>query len=125
MLTALGALPCIGEHEHELKGGATGVRASMAANANFIFVGTNQSPVAVKIQKSNFALSQISLFSPSMNVAAITADPYGYVTITFGSFSTSENAFVVFDANGLGLEDGGGADFMLNVKDGVLSNTLR
>jgi hypothetical protein len=108
-----------------LKGGATGVHASMAGNPNFIYVGTNQSPAAVKIQKSNFAISQISLFSPSMNVAAITSDPYGYVTITFGGFDTFNNAFVVFDPNGFGFEDGGGADFMLNAKDAVLSNTLQ
>lgn len=108
-----------------LRGGAGGVHASMAANNNFLFVGTNQSPVAVEIRKANFAVSQISGFDPPINVSAITTDPYGYVTITFGSFANFDNGFVVIGPNGSEQEDGGGADFMLNAQSGVLSFTLQ
>ena len=45
------------------------------------------------------------------NTTAITSDKYGYVTVTFGSFSGLANGFIVFDPNGNSLEVGGGASF--------------
>jgi hypothetical protein len=75
--------------------GGSSALASMAANNKFLFVGTNQSPQAVEIQKGNFAITQIGGFSPPMNVTAITTDKYGYVIVTFGSFGGGENGFVV------------------------------
>jgi hypothetical protein len=53
-------------------------------------------------------------FSPPINVTAITADLYGYVTVTQASFGTGENGFYVFGPTGGGAEDGGGAEFLLN-----------
>jgi hypothetical protein len=60
-------LPLIG-------GGAA--RCSMAANGGFLFVGTDKSPAAVRVQKSNLALTQIGGFDPPVNVTAVTADKY-------------------------------------------------
>jgi len=106
-----------------LTGGTTAL-ASMAANSKFLFIGTNKSSDALKVQKSNYTITPIFGFSPPVNVTAITSDKYGYVTVTFGSFSGPENGFIVFDANGNSLEDGGGASFMLNTDQAVLPSTF-
>jgi hypothetical protein len=106
-----------------LAGGSSAL-ASMAANNKFLFIGTNQSPQAVEIQKGTFSITQVGGFSPPINVSAITADQYGYVTVQFGSFSTGENGFVVLGPDGGGREDGGGAAFMLNTVQAVLPSTL-
>lgn len=105
-----------------LVGGSTAL-ASMAANNNFIFMGTNQSPNAVRLQKSNFAIAQSGGFSPPLNVAAITANKYGYITVTFGNFET-DNANIVFGPDGNTRGDGGGAGFMLSTDQAVLPSTL-
>jgi hypothetical protein len=104
--------------------GGSSALASMAANNKFLFIGTNKSPEAVEVQKGTFSITQIGGFSPPINVSAITADQYGYVTVQFGSFSTGENGFVVLGPDGGGREDGGGAAFMLNTVQAVLPSTL-
>jgi len=101
--------------------GGTSAQGFMAANNKFLFIGTNKSSDALKVQKSNYATTQITGFAPP---TAITSDRYGYVTITFGGFSALANAFIVYDANGNALEDGGGASFMLNTDQAVLPSTL-
>ncbi len=96
----------------------------MAANNKFLFIGTNQTPNGLEVQKVTFAITEIGGFSPPINVTAITADKYGYVTLTFGSFSGGENGFVVIGPDGFGREDGGGASFMLNTVQAILPSTL-
>jgi hypothetical protein len=46
---------------------------------------------------SDLAVSQIGGFDPPVNVSSISADKYGFVTVTFGGFVTSENGFYVFE----------------------------
>ncbi len=104
--------------------GGTAAGTSMAANSKFLFIGTNQSPQGVEIDKRTFSVTQVGGFSPPINVTAITADQYGYVTMTFGSFRAGENGFYVFGPDGSGEGDGGGADFMLNTVQAVLPATL-
>jgi hypothetical protein len=108
-----------------LVGGALAL-ASMAANNKFLFIGTNRSPQAVEVQKGTFSITETAGgFSPPINVSAITADKYGYVTVTFGSFNPSkENGFIVFGSDGRAREIGGGASFMLNTVQAVLLSTL-
>jgi YD repeat-containing protein len=106
-----------------LTGGSSAL-ASMAGNDAVLVAGTNQSPSAVEIQKGNFNIGQIGGFSPSINVAAITSDQYGYITITFGSFNNFNNGFIVLDPTGQETEFGGGADFMLNTNQAVLPSNL-
>jgi hypothetical protein len=96
----------------------------MAANAGFLFIGTDQSSQGVRLQKTNSAIVTIPGFSPPINVAAITSDKYGYVTVTFGSFNGGQSAFYVFGPNGALQEDGGGAPFMVNTTQAVLPSTL-
>jgi hypothetical protein len=102
-----------------LTGGSATV-ASMAANAKFLFIGTNQDQLAVQMQKSNFAITQYSGISDPINVSAITADQYGYVTTTWGT----GQGFYVIGPNGEAEEDGGGASFMLNTIQAAVPSTL-
>jgi hypothetical protein len=102
-----------------LTGGSATV-ASMAANKNFLFIGTNQDQLAVQIQKSNFAITEYSGISDPINVSAITADAYGYVTTTWGT----GQGFYVIAPNGEAVEDGGGASFMLNTIQAAVPFTL-
>jgi hypothetical protein len=106
-----------------LAGGSSAV-ASMAANSRFLFIGTDQSSQAVEVLKSNLTFTQIGGFSPPINVSAITADSYGYVTVTFGTFSGGESGFYVFGPNGELEEDGGGAPFMLDTREAVVPTSF-
>ena len=105
-----------------IMGGSSAV-ASMAANANFLFMGTNQSPNGIVMKKTNFTFTGIGGFSPPINVSAITADKYGYITVTFGS-NGGNSGFVVFGPDGAPREDGGGAPFMLDTRQAFLPYTL-
>jgi hypothetical protein len=96
-----------------LSGGST-ASCFMVANSGYVFIGTDQGPFAVRVQKSNYDVTEIGGFSPPVNVSSITSDPYGFVTVTFGGFLNGENGFVQFGPNGEGVADGGGAWFMLN-----------
>ena len=104
-----------------LTGGSATV-ASMAASNKFLFIGTNQNDLAVQVTKSNLAFTQFGAFS-GINVSAITADKYGYVTVTWGS-SGGPSGFLVLSPTGQSLEDGGGASFMLNTVQAALPSTL-
>ena len=94
-------------------------QTSMAANKRFLFIGTDLSPNAVQVDKSNFTVTTITGFTPPINVFAITADPYGYVTLSFGSFSTPSTGFIVISPNGSAAEDEAGSQFMLNTSQAV------
>ena len=103
--------------------GGTSAHASMAANPNFLFIGTNKSPNAIVMKKTNLTFTGVGGFSPPINVAAITADKYGYVTVTFGS-NAGTSGFIVFGPDGTSREDGGGAPFMLGTTQAFLPYTL-
>jgi len=92
---------------------------SMAANKQFLFFGTRQNPVAVEINKRTFSVTQLGGFSPPINIFGITADDYGYVTLSFGKFNTSNTAFIVVGPDGSDVEDGVGSQFMLNTDQAI------
>jgi hypothetical protein len=106
-----------------LTGGSTAF-CSMAANAGYLFIGTDQSPQGVEVKKSNGTVTLLGGFSPPINVTSITADQYGYVTVTQGGFGSFSNGFSVYGPNGAGQEDGGDADFMLGTTNGVSAAKL-
>jgi hypothetical protein len=103
--------------------GGTNTVASLAASPTFLYVGTNQDELAVQVKKSNFAIIQFGEISGPSVVNAITADQYGYVTVTWKTPDGSEG-FYVFAPNGAGQTDGGGGWFMLNTLQGVQPSTL-
>jgi hypothetical protein len=105
-----------------LTGGNTAL-SSMAANGKFVFIGTDQTPNVVRLQKSNYAIVTVGGFSPPINVTAITSDKYGYITVAFGNFGGDAGNFV-FGPDGLTRGDGGGAFFMLNTDQAVLPSNL-
>ena len=104
--------------------GGTSALTSMAANKQFLFVGTNRTSDAVEMNKRTFSITQLGGFSPPINVFAITADQYGYVTLSYGSFSGFDTGFIVVGPDGTEQEDGGGSQFMLNTVQAVLPSTL-
>jgi hypothetical protein len=103
--------------------GGSGTKTYLAADNNYLFVGTNQSSFALKVQKSDLTSTQIGGFSPPINVSSITSDAYGYVTVTFGNIGGS-NGFYVFNPNGAMTEDGGGADYMVSNSNGLTTANL-
>ena len=106
-----------------LTGGST-VACSMAANNSFLFIGTDQDQQAVMVKKSNLSVSQVGLYIIGPGVTRITANKYGYITVTQGTFGTGTNGFTVFDPTGAPKEDGGGAEFMLNTMTGFSTAAL-
>jgi hypothetical protein len=100
-----------------LTGGST-ASCSMAANKLFLFIGTDQSPQGVEVQKSNLNVIKVGGFSPPINVTAITSDQYGYVTVTQGT-PGGESGFYLFGPDGFGREDGGGSDFVVGTRQAV------
>jgi hypothetical protein len=94
-------------------------QTSMAANKQFLFIGTDLSPYAVQVNKRNFSVTQLGGFTPPINIFAITADEYGYVTLSFGSFGSSDTAFIVVSPNGSAGEDDVGSQFMLNTLQAI------
>lgn len=103
--------------------GGSSAKAYMAADNSYLFIGTNQSSFALKVQKSNLSFNQIGGFSPPINVSSITSDAYGYVTVTFGGV-TGSNGFYAYGPNGSLVEDGGGANFMVNTDNGLSTANL-
>jgi YD repeat-containing protein len=106
-----------------LTGGAPAL-ASMAANKKFLVIGTSRTDHAVQVQKNNFAITEIGGFSPPINVSAITANQYGYITVSFGSMNGS-NGFVVLSPQGGTVATGGGYDFMAGTQQATLPSTFR
>jgi len=104
--------------------GGTTAKTSMAANKKFVFVGTNRSPNALEINKRTFSIVPLGGFSPPINVSAITANQYGYMTLSYGSFRGFDTAFIVCDPDGNVVEDGGGSQLMLNTAHALLPSTL-
>jgi len=101
--------------------GGTATIASMGANAKFLYIGTNQDQLAVRVQKSNLAITQFSEVSGPYNVTSITADRYGFVTVTWGKGA----GFEVIDQNGRAQEDGGGDSFMLNTSEATVPSEVQ
>ncbi len=106
-----------------LTGGAS-VTGMMAANTKYICAGTSQSTQAVSIERSKGVVTGLGGFSPPLTVAAITADAYGYVTVTYGAPGAQASGFYVFGPTGAYQGDGGGAQFMLDASNAVIPAPL-
>jgi hypothetical protein len=100
--------------------GGSNALCAMAANTGFIFVGTDAGPNAVKVNKLTYGVTQLGGgFSPPLPVTAITANDYGYVTVTQEA-ATLGSGFSVYGPNGMLQEDGGGAPFIANTTNAYL-----
>jgi len=106
-----------------LVGGAT-ARCSMAGNANYIYIGTDQSPFAVALAKGSLAMSEIGGFSNDPTVASITTNDAGDIVVAFGADAGGPGGIVVLGPDGQFLEDGGGAYFTLTSTQGLSTKDL-
>ena len=106
--------------------GGTGASCFMAANNQFLFIGTDQSAQAVEVRKSNFAVTPLSEGAVGVNVSSITADKNGNVIVTQGNGvgNSPVFGFSVFGPDGKLEEDGGGASYMLNTLTGLSTSRL-
>jgi hypothetical protein len=103
--------------------GSTSAQGYMAANNAFLFAGTNRSMEGVEIDKRSFAVTETGSFFPPINVSGISADQYGYVTVSFGSPNGS-SGFILFGPDGFAQEEGGGLEFTVNTIQAGLPSTL-
>jgi hypothetical protein len=102
-----------------LTGGKATV-ASMAANREFLYIGTTQDQLAVEVKKRDLTVTQFGQGISSDNVTSITADLYGYVAVIWGNGDGSE----VIGPNGKAQSEGGGAYFTLNTLQATLSSAI-
>jgi len=89
----------------------------LAGNPTNVYASTNQSAQAATINTTTFAVGSAGAFE--LPVTGITADGYGYVTITQANSFAS--GFAVYGPDGSFKEDGGGLSFMANPFDAVLT----
>ena len=93
-----------------LLGGSQAV-VYMAENKGYLVIGTSNSTEALQVNKRTLAISRLGIISGAP--FSITADNYGYITVT------SANGFFVIGPDGSLQEDGGGTPFMINALIGT------
>jgi hypothetical protein len=94
--------------------GGSSATPFMAANADFIFVGTDQGPLIAEVEKKTLAVAQINYQPSPYFITGITANAYGYVTVAFNApGGDSANSLVIAPDASL-LDGDGGALFMSN-----------
>jgi len=91
----------------------------MAADNGMLYVGNNQTNGYVQIDESNLTYGLGGGFSPPLGDSSITADKYGYVTVTSSSTDSPFTGFYTLDPTGHLAQDGGGSDFMLDTSNGI------
>lgn len=105
-----------------LLGGAN-ARASMAANAGYVYIGTNLDTHVVQFIKNKSSASVVGGSSSGDTVTAIAVNSYGYVTVTWGTNSGS-SGFSFFNPNGYIGDGGGGASFVLGTANAFIPSDL-
>jgi hypothetical protein len=106
-----------------LSGGST-AHASMAANTGFVFIGTDQTNLAIRLQKNNYGVTEFTPFGLPLTVTAITSNKYGFIAVTYGDRNGGSPGTIWFGPDGAGRGDGGGAYYMLEGSQALLPSTL-
>lgn len=91
--------------------GGSSASVFVGANTGYLMIGTSLSNVPVKVAKTNYAVTPMNIISQIP--ISITADNYGFITVT------SAAGFFVVGPNGQLQEDGGGAPFTVNEIVGI------
>jgi hypothetical protein len=91
--------------------GGSSAAVFMAANKGYLVIGTSMTAIPVEVAKSNYVVTPINIISQIPS--SITADSYGFVTVT------SPMGFFVVGPNGALQEDGGGSPFTVNTIQGT------
>lgn len=88
-----------------LTGGSSAL-VFVGANNNYLVIGTSVTAIPVEVKKSTLAITSLNIISQIP--ISITADNYGFITVT------SANGFFVVGPSGALQEDGGGSPFTVN-----------
>jgi hypothetical protein len=91
--------------------GSISATVFLGANATTLMVGTSLTTVPVEIAKKNFAITPMGIISQVPT--SITADNYGFITVT------SADGFFVVGPTGALQEDGGGSPSTVNTILGI------
>jgi hypothetical protein len=91
--------------------GGTSATVFLGANSGYLLIGTSLTTIPVEVTKANYAVTPVDIISQVPE--SITADNYGFITVT------SANGFFVVGPNGQLQEDGGGAPFLVNEIVGI------
>ena len=91
--------------------GGSSATVFVGANRGYLLIGTSMSNIPVEVTKITHVVTPMNIISQVP--VSITADNYGFITVT------SENGFFVVGPNGQLQEDGGGAPFTVNEIMGV------
>ncbi len=94
-----------------LTGGSSAVIYA-AGNADYLVIGSSLSTLPAEVTKKTYAIYNGGAVSGAP--ISITADDYGYITVT------TESDFYVIGPNGQALQDGGGTPSMVNTLIGIL-----
>ena len=94
-----------------LTGGSSAVIYA-AGNANYLVIGSSLSTLPAEVTKKTYAIYNGAPLSGAP--ISITADNYGYITVT------TAGAFYVIGPNGEAPEHGGGTPSMINTTIGIL-----
>lgn len=98
--------------------GGSGVKTYLAGDNGFLYIGTNQDPYAVQVQESNLNYKEIASSPSGANVSSITADKYGYVTVT-STDNSGSGSFNVYGTAGNLIQNGEGGNFMAGTMRGI------
>jgi hypothetical protein len=91
--------------------GGSSAATYMAANSGYLMIGTSLSTVPVEVSKKTYTITSENIISQVP--ISITADNYGFITVT------SANGFFVVGPTGALQEDGGGAPFIIDTLIGI------
>jgi|SRR5450755_389390 hypothetical protein len=86
--------------------GGSSAAVFMAANTGYLVIGTSMTSIPVEVAKSNYVVTPLNIIGQIPT--SISADNYGYVTVT------SPFGFFVVGPTGALQEDGGGSPFTVN-----------
>ena len=106
--------------ELPLAGGLT-VKTSIAADARYLFIGTDQGTNGVRVSKSDYSVTSIGGITPATPLSAISADNEGYVTTAFGG---PTGGFSVANPDGTPNRSGTGSAFMLGTGQGLSTSDM-
>jgi hypothetical protein len=100
--------------------GGTTATAFLAANTNFLFIGTNQNGNVVRVTKTGLAVSIVT--ETSQVLSSITANDYGYISLLWGPAQYAQ--FEIIGPNGEEESDGAPGSFVQSTIQGAVPPML-
>ena len=101
-----------------LVGSATAI-CSMAGNAGFLYIGTDQNSQVVSVKKGDFGVTEVFMNSTAYKIKYITSNDYGYVSAGFLGPTSNTDYLIVFTPGGREFQSGGGDAILLTPYAGV------